>query len=153
MTEVAKLEQKLKDHTALCVKRVAEVTRERNAAWTRESKMREAVHTCLEVFNTEFDKQKLAVREKLAVSLLHPNDDSDFAKAVAEAMADEAQNPWKRVLMDALVVSHIYRKEHEDNPVVALNDLISWEQVVALDPAVSEDAAALIERGRQEGRA
>lgn len=57
---------------------------------------------------------------------------------------------WKREVIEALIINCIFIAEHEHNPRRALNDLISWEVQVALDPAVSSDAAALIERGRVE---
>ena len=55
-----------------------------------------------------------------------------------------AENPWKAALIEKLVVSHIYQAVHEDDPEKALNDLLNWEIQVALDPAVSEPAAALL---------
>jgi hypothetical protein len=47
---------------------------------------------------------------------------------------------FKDRLIDALVVSHIYRKEHETDPIKAINDLVCWEADLALDPAVSTRA-------------
>lgn len=41
-------------------------------------------------------------------------------------------NEWKEAIIDALVVREIYKKEHEEDPRRALNDLIVWEQQVAL---------------------
>lgn len=49
-------------------------------------------------------------------------------------------NPWREAIIDALVVSHIYRAEHEDSPRMALHDLIAWEVTIALDPPVSSGA-------------
>lgn len=54
---------------------------------------------------------------------------------------------WKDSIIEKLIVSHCYKAEHETNPELAINDLISWEVNVALDPAVSEQAQALIDRG------
>jgi hypothetical protein len=45
---------------------------------------------------------------------------------------------------------HIYTQDHEIDPKRALNDAIVWHVKAALDPAVSSDAEALIEKGRQE---
>src|SRR6185369_13328894 len=50
---------------------------------------------------------------------------------------------FRDVLIDALIVNHIYRKSHEDNPDVALAELIMWEQKCDLDPAISEEACKL----------
>ena len=53
-------------------------------------------------------------------------------------------------LIDRLVILHIYRKEHEDNPALALKELIDYEVQIALDPQVSSEAQALIDRGREQ---
>lgn len=62
-------------------------------------------------------------------------------------------DPWKAAVIDALVTAHIYTAAHESDPRGALNALLAYEQDVALDPAVSLDAAALIERGRADAGA
>lgn len=59
---------------------------------------------------------------------------------------------WKDVVRDALIVRFIYIHQHEYDPERALADLMAWETKVALDPAVSSAARALIERGRTESR-
>jgi hypothetical protein len=56
-------------------------------------------------------------------------------------------NPWKDAIDNELVVAHL--GVAGDDPRADLNKLINWHCAVALDPAVSSDAAALIERGRQ----
>jgi len=58
--------------------------------------------------------------------------------------------PWREAVIDALVVNHIYRKDHDADPRKAIRDLIEWEQKLALDPAVSAEAQALIDQGRRE---
>lgn len=65
-----------------------------------------------------------------------------------QVMSQDTPNPWKEVLIEALVVSHIYRPEHEDDPTTALRELLGWETFVALDPQVSSDAQKLIDQGR-----
>jgi hypothetical protein len=55
---------------------------------------------------------------------------------------------WKEAVIDKLIVSCIYRKEHETNPEKAINDLLEWEVTIALDPSVSSKAQALIDMGR-----
>lgn len=47
---------------------------------------------------------------------------------------------WKRAIIDACVVDWIFTAEHESNPRKAVNDLLCWQQKIALDPAVSKDA-------------
>lgn len=66
---------------------------------------------------------------------------------VAHALYTGAE--WKAVVLDGLVIAHIYREEHETDPRKALMDLVTWETQVALDPVVSMDAVNLIERGKQ----
>ena len=52
-------------------------------------------------------------------------------------------NGWREAVIDALVVAHIYRAEHDGDPRKALMDLLAWETQVALDPRVSVEAAKL----------
>ena len=47
---------------------------------------------------------------------------------------------WKTVLIEALLISHCYKNEHDQDARKALNDLLCWERSVALDPSVSEEA-------------
>lgn len=53
-------------------------------------------------------------------------------------------NEWKHIIIEKLVVCGILRKEHETNPRLAVEDLLTWEVCVALDPVVSEDARRLL---------
>jgi len=50
---------------------------------------------------------------------------------------------WKDAIIDACVVDWIFAKAHETDPRKAVNDLLCWQQRIALDPAVSKDAADL----------
>lgn len=61
-------------------------------------------------------------------------------------------NPWREAIIDQLVCLHIYRREHDDNPRMALHDLLAWEVTIALDPLVSSGARELIQRGRAEAQ-
>lgn len=56
---------------------------------------------------------------------------------------------YRSAVIEALVVSHIYQRVHEEDAERALADLIAWETKIALDPAVSSDAVALVESGKQ----
>ena len=58
-----------------------------------------------------------------------------------------ADKPWRDAVENELIVAHILNGSHAD-PRKAVQDAISWNVQVALDPAVSSDAQALIERGR-----
>lgn len=60
------------------------------------------------------------------------------------------ENPWKMAVTAAMICAHILRREHESNPEKALAELMAWEIDVALDPAVSSRAEALVQRGRDE---
>jgi hypothetical protein len=61
------------------------------------------------------------------------------------------KNEWQEAIIDALVIRHIYKYEHENNPRKALNDILNWEVMVALDPLVSSEAQALYQLGIQKG--
>lgn len=60
-------------------------------------------------------------------------------------------NPWRDAVLHELAVAHSLLSSHESNPRKAVQDAISWNVQVALDPLVSSDAKALMERGRREG--
>lgn len=55
---------------------------------------------------------------------------------------------WREAVLDACVVSWV--DWDENDPRKTINSLLAWHQMVALDPAVSVEAAKLIEQGRQE---
>lgn len=55
----------------------------------------------------------------------------------------ERLQPWQDAIIDACVVDWILTKEHETDPRKAVNDLLAWQQQLALDPAISEPAAKL----------
>ena len=65
------------------------------------------------------------------------------------AAAEQRGAAWQDAVIEQLVVAHIYRKEHATDPRKALQDLISWHVQVALDPQVSSDAQALVDRGAE----
>lgn len=60
----------------------------------------------------------------------------------------EKDTEWKNAVIDELVTCGIYSSEHDTNPRKAIADAIAWNVEVALDPKVSLEAKALIERGR-----
>jgi len=60
-----------------------------------------------------------------------------------------AAKEWREAVLNELIVAHIYTKEHDTNPRKAIQDAITWHCQVALDPAVSSDARALIAQERE----
>ena len=82
--------------------------------------------------------------DKPPVIYQHPLDEPG-ARAKEQKNAD-----WKQAIDDALVSAHLGTVESIPDPEEALNQLLAWHQMVALDPKVSEDARNLVERGRQE---
>lgn len=76
------------------------------------------------------------------------NADGPCGSALSEGLGAgaEAWEQMRAAVLDALIVGHIYRAEHETNPRKALADLLAWETQIALDPAVSSAAADLIRR-------
>ena len=72
-----------------------------------------------------------------------PNDDDGDLQLPIKALE---QSEWERVLIERLAVLHILSPEHETNPSKALHDIISYEVLISLDPLVSSDAVALIEK-------
>lgn len=89
--------------------------------------------------------------------MYHGNEDAKEWVVREYVLADEierlqADAEFKRVLVDALVTAHIYTSEHESDPSKALHALLSWEIAVALDPRVSNEAAALVTAARKQER-
>lgn len=68
-------------------------------------------------------------------------------RAENEALRKEE---FRQAVIDQLVVCFIYGPEHDTNARKAIKDLLRWHVMLALDPSVSEDAQALIDKGRQE---
>jgi hypothetical protein len=91
-------------------------------------------------------------REKAERELALANEScSNAVAALANAThvpEANAKNAWKEAVIEACVVNCI--GWDESNPMKSVADLISWEVQIALDPAVSSDAQALIERGKRE---
>ena len=81
---------------------------------------------------------------------------AEVAKAYKEGFSHglKEYTPWEDAIIDGLIVAHIYSncKGHDTTPSLALDDLISWHVRVALDPKVSSDAQALVERGAEAMR-
>lgn len=73
------------------------------------------------------------------------NTELRMSKATADAQLAIARElvHWKTAVLNGLIVAGIYRNDHEAAPVRALQDLISWENSVALDPLVSGRAREL----------
>lgn len=59
--------------------------------------------------------------------------------------AELERNPWRMAIDDALVTAHL--GVATDDPYDDLNLLLDWHHDIWLDPAVSSDAQALIDRG------
>lgn len=62
-----------------------------------------------------------------------------------------AETTYADAVIEALLIDCIYQKEHATNPRKAIQDLITWNVQVALDPSVSSDARALIDKGQLMG--
>lgn len=62
-------------------------------------------------------------------------------------------NTWKEALENEAVISWCYTEENKDDPRKMLDDIIYTSTTWALDPAISSDAEALIQRGRDESMA
>lgn len=63
---------------------------------------------------------------------------------------DATIDPWRQAIDDELVATENCIVDGDD-PKAKLRELIDWHVAVALDPAVSNAAQALIDRGRAEG--
>lgn len=70
-----------------------------------------------------------------------------------QASKSLAANPWRDAIDDALICTHIGTAESFPTAQAALDALIIWHVRVALDPEVSLDAQALIDRGATQPQA
>ena len=70
-------------------------------------------------------------------------------QAIDAIRAELAQeNPWRDAIDAELICCHIGTVESFPTAKYALNELINWYVLVALDPEVSSAAKALVDRGR-----
>jgi hypothetical protein len=60
------------------------------------------------------------------------------------------RNKWKEAIEEALIVSCLDLPSPTEMAEEALYRLLNWEVTIALDPAVSSEAQALIDRGRMQ---
>ena len=68
-----------------------------------------------------------------------------YTQAALDA-AVAAERAWRDAVDDMLTVAHMVAS---DDPRESINRLINWHVAVALDPAVSSDAAALVAAERE----
>lgn len=91
------------------------------------------------------DDRSLALRQASDLS-----SEKDANQALTERvlwLEDQVSSlkAWKDAVEDELVICGILNESHKD-PRKAVKDIIHWNSEVALDPAVSEDARALLKQ-------
>ena len=59
----------------------------------------------------------------------------------------EEANKWKIAVIDRAIVNWSYKKEHETDPRLAMNDVLNAEIQMALDPNISKPAKDLVNKG------
>jgi phosphoenolpyruvate-protein kinase (PTS system EI component) len=96
------------------------------------------------------DLVQLAQRHSGAIHRTHWDGcERDHPECLIQRMADELERlrAWRDTVDDMLTVCH---EIAGDDPRKSINRLINWHVSVALDPAVSSDAAQLVaaERAR-----
>ena len=83
-------------------------------------------------------------------------EDMKIYKGIADGYrrdaAQQEPNPWQTAVIDQLVIHHVYQAAHDTDPRKAVHDLLCISNDIALDPQVSSDAQALIDRGGREAR-
>lgn len=67
----------------------------------------------------------------------------------ARAGAGARGDPWRHAVDVALVNAALDCTGENDNPAARVGELVAWTETVALDPAVSGAAAALVARGME----
>lgn len=73
--------------------------------------------------------------------------------ATACATAEQERDAWRNAVVDQLDVMHITCARHKDDPAFAVHDCMAYSVNLALDPAISEQAQALVDAGREAARA
>ena len=111
------------------------------------SKLREAAKAApdaeVRAQHKEFARWFLELSDKSALA-------SEYLAWLAwkAALAHPPRDEWREAVHDELVTTWTLSAENKDDPRKALQDIINWHVRVSLDPAVSSDAQALIERGK-----
>lgn len=59
-----------------------------------------------------------------------------------------ADNPWQAAMEEACIIN--WCRFYENDPVQTLHSIVAQDMAFALDPLISSDAQALIDRGRKE---
>lgn len=70
-----------------------------------------------------------------------------FVQQIASKDSDGCDK-WRQAIDHEMVVAHLGVAKPEDDPAALLHKIIQWHVDVALDPAVSASARALIEKER-----
>ena len=81
--------------------------------------------------------------------LLSDNTKRFAAAYAAAALTKTTPNAWQAAVQDRLVIVHGLTAENANDPRKAVADLIRIQTQIALDPAVSSDAHALIAAERE----
>ena len=111
------------------------------------SKLREAAKAApdaeVRAQHKEFARWFLELSDKSALA-------SEYLAWLAwkAALAHPPRDEWREAVHDELVTTWTLSAENKDDPRKALQDIINWHVRASLDPAVSSDAQALIERGK-----
>lgn len=87
-----------------------------------------------------------SVREMDPSKPPYPDTWQPVAPLYLHPAAPSAANPWKEAVLDELALACMDARMDEE-PRSILKRVIAWNVMVALDPAVSSEAQALIDRG------
>lgn len=112
------------------------------------SELREAAQEAL--FWMQHARLHLTIKERLHPDGLIQYDNAarNLRAALAQPEVEPPRDEWHEAVHAELVTTWTLSSENKDDPRKALQDIINWHVRVALDPAVSSDAQALIERGK-----
>ena len=118
---------------------------------TISAAMQNAERKIMQIMDNETGEIILHGKERLAGSivvevLIAFFQDEEVRNRILD---NEIKNEWKDAIEDAMICWEMLPGEKE-SPKEALNRLIAFEQSVALDPLVSDDAQKLIRKARAE---
>lgn len=101
---------------------------------------RSTVEQALEALDLIADAMPFPVAQKSRAAL----------RAALAAPTVVEPNPWREAVIDRLVVLWNLTGDNENDPRRALADIERMVEIMALDPCISSEAQALIDRGRAE---
>jgi len=142
--QTATIEQRLKEQWQVISNkeaRIADLEHQLAESQAREAALLVCLRTVRGWVRPEVDELNGMIAEVVNISA--NSDDTALRQAI---------DTWRGPVIDELVSCGIYSAAHDTDPRKAIRDVIAWNAVVVLDPAVSAEARNLVEAAKAEER-